>query len=230
LTLQKRTPDTNHAGKGDFTTVYPASEDSFLFLDCLDSQADYLRQKLKPSVSVEIGCGSGVISAHLVQHVLSDSSGVSGSSCACLCTDLNPAAALCTAVTCCQLMPVASDLAGCLRSGCADLVLANPPYVPTPDDEVGTSGIAAAWAGGIDGRQVIDRLLTEAERLLRPAPHLSAFYLLMLRENRPEEVALEMRCRGFKSMLVVERHCAGENLSVWRFERGGVEESEFRVF
>lgn len=29
----------------------------------------------------------------------------------------------------------------------------------TPDEEVGEGGIAAAWAGGYNGRQVIDRVL-----------------------------------------------------------------------
>lgn len=43
-----------------------------------------------------------------------------------------------------------------------DAVLANPPYVPTPPE-----GAEAAWCdGGPDGRRVIDRICTQARRVL----------------------------------------------------------------
>ena len=39
--------------------------------------------------------------------------------------------------------------------------LFNPPYVPTPDEEMQRADIARAWAGGNRGRITIDRFLSQ---------------------------------------------------------------------
>ena len=44
-------------------------------------------------------------------------------------------------------------------NGSVDILLFNPPYVPTESDEVCGTGIEASWAGGVDGREVIDRFI-----------------------------------------------------------------------
>jgi release factor glutamine methyltransferase len=54
-----------------------------------------------------------------------------------------------------------------------DVIVSNPPYVPTPpagDIEVIplTAGPAAAWNAGVDGRMVLDPLCGSASGLLAP--------------------------------------------------------------
>lgn len=40
----------------------------------------------------------------------------------------------------------------------------NPPYVPTPTEEIGRRGIAQAWAGGPQGRVIIDQFLPKVSK------------------------------------------------------------------
>ncbi|MEV6734278.1 MULTISPECIES: HemK2/MTQ2 family protein methyltransferase [unclassified Streptomyces] len=49
-----------------------------------------------------------------------------------------------------------------------DLVITNPPYVPSPDARLPAHGPQRAWDAGTDGRRVIDRICTAAPTLLRP--------------------------------------------------------------
>jgi release factor glutamine methyltransferase len=49
-----------------------------------------------------------------------------------------------------------------------DLILANPPYVPSPDDALPRAGASRAWEGGGDGRRLLDRLIAEAPAHLAP--------------------------------------------------------------
>ena len=83
------------------------------------------------------------------------------------------------------------------------MVLFNPPYVPTPSGEVmglagggaggaagGTAGgdlIAAAWAGGLDGREVVDRFLPQLADLL--SYPRGVCYMVAVEENRPAGIA-----------------------------------------
>ena len=61
-----------------------------------------------------------------------------------------------------------------------DILIFNPPYVPTCDDEADDAqqgaSIQGAWAGGKDGMQVTDILLDQVEvsSLLQIACHDTA--------------------------------------------------------
>lgn len=83
-----------------------------------------------------------------------------------LTSDINPFACETTRKTGLQnnitrIEPIQTSLVNSLLprlKNSIDILLFNPPYAVTPSDEVGSLGIEASWAGGIDGREVIDEL------------------------------------------------------------------------
>lgn len=59
--------------------------------------------------------------------------------------------------------------------GKLDIIIFNPPYVPTEDDEVAMDGIEASYAGGERGRRVIDRFMPMMHvRVAKEPPRASA--------------------------------------------------------
>ncbi|XP_008323103.1 methyltransferase N6AMT1 [Cynoglossus semilaevis] len=208
------TPLYSHAGRGDFQDVYEPAEDSFLLIDALEKDAQKLQQ-LSPSVCVEVGSGSGVVSAFLASVV--------GTSALYICTDVNPAAARCTEMTAScnkvSLQPVVTDLVECLLpqlNGKVDVLLFNPPYVVTPSKEVCSRGIEAAWAGGKRGREVMDRFLPLVSQLLSSR---GLFYLITIAENDPEEIIRLLGIHGLKGESTLSTRARNESLSVLRFHR-----------
>lgn len=60
------------------------------------------------------------------------------------------------------------DFADRTRGRRFDMLLTNPPYVPSPEPAVPSHGPQRAWDAGSDGRHVIDRICAGAPALLRP--------------------------------------------------------------
>ncbi|XP_076579922.1 methyltransferase N6AMT1 [Chaetodon auriga] len=208
------TPVYRHAGRGHFRDVYEPAEDSFLLIDALEKDAERL-QLMSPCVCLEVGSGSGVVSAFLASVV--------GPSAFYLCTDVNPAAAQCTAETAScnsiSLQPVLTSLVECLLprlGGKVDVLLFNPPYVVTPSEEVGGTGIEAAWAGGRRGREVTDRFLPLVAQLLSSK---GLFYLVAIAENDPEEIIRLLGQSGLRGESCLSTRAGNERLSVLRFHR-----------
>ncbi|KAJ8410475.1 hypothetical protein AAFF_G00193790 [Aldrovandia affinis] len=208
------TPLYSHAGRGPFAEVYEPAEDSFLLMDALEQDADRLQQT-KPSICLEVGSGSGVVSAFLAKIV--------GPEAVFLCTDVNPAAAQCTLETArCNnlgLQPVITDLVDCLLPrlcGKVEVMLFNPPYVVTPSEEVGSCGIEASWAGGTRGREVMDRFFPLVPQLL--SSH-GLFYLVTIAENVPEEIIDLLGQSGLRGEVRLSRRAGRESLSILRFCR-----------
>ncbi|EKM60785.1 uncharacterized protein PHACADRAFT_155889 [Phanerochaete carnosa HHB-10118-sp] len=213
------TPDLSHLTTADYEHVYKPAEDTFILLDALEQDADELRET-KPLVCLEIGSGSGCVSSFV--------GAILGHSCLYLSTDINPHAASCTLRTARQnktaVDPIVASLAGPVRTRLhrsIDLLIFNPPYVPTFDEEAygaqSTAGIAGAWAGGRDGMQVTDALLDDLDNLLSPT---GLFYLVAVKQNDVPGIRSRMEQEsGFRSEVVLQRRAGREHLFVVRFTR-----------
>ncbi|MDQ0956748.1 release factor glutamine methyltransferase [Streptomyces sp. B4I13] len=60
------------------------------------------------------------------------------------------------------------DLTAAVPGRSYDLVVSNPPYVPSPATALPHRGVARAWDAGRDGRVFIDRICAEAPAVLNP--------------------------------------------------------------
>ncbi|XP_041569695.2 methyltransferase N6AMT1 isoform X3 [Taeniopygia guttata] len=209
--------------RGPFRDVYEPAEDTFLLLDALERDAGSLRGARHPECSrfrvdicLEIGSGSGVVSTFLASSIL-------GPSALYICTDINPMAAYCTQDTALlnnvHLQPVITDLVKGLSprlNGKVDLLLFNPPYVVTPSEEVKSCGIEASWAGGKQGREVMDRVFPLVPDLLSPG---GLFYMVTIKENNPDEILEIMKKSGLKGTQVLSRQAGQEMLTILRFRK-----------
>ena len=97
-----------------------------------------------------------------------------------------------------------------------DVIIFNPPYVPTPDDEVSGNGIEASWAGGERGRRVIDRAIPQIAELL--SPH-GVCYMITVDDNEPEELSAVFDKLGMLMRPLVRRRAHNEYLSVQKITR-----------
>ncbi|KAF5336873.1 hypothetical protein D9611_003084 [Ephemerocybe angulata] len=214
------TPDLSHLSTKDYDLVYEPAEDTFLLLDGLEADLDALKAA-EPRICLEIGSGSGCVSAFL-SKILGPSSAVY------ICTDINPHANKATRGTGRQnqveLDPVNAVFALPLQQrlrGSVDVVLFNPPYVPTSFEEAQMSqnqgNIGGAWAGGWDGMEVTNKFLEQVEELLSPQ---GRFYLVALKQNNVPEIRQRMEdIFKLHSEVVIERRAGREYLYIIRFTR-----------
>jgi release factor glutamine methyltransferase len=102
-----------------------------------------------------------------------------------------------------------------------DLIVSNPPYLPSPQDELPRRGLARAWEAGHDGRAILDRICAEAHEHLNPG----GLMLLVHSELCGEQATLTaLRSRGLRAE-VVYRHQGKlgpimRDRAQWLHERG----------
>lgn len=198
---QAKVPIIDFLRMADYNLVYEPSDDTFLMLDALEYE--YCNDDIRNHNSIdnlncalEIGSGTGVSIVFLGTLVrkTKDLSSVK-----LYATDINRDAVRITNMTAqvngigkeileCVNCDLASPLLESLRHTC-DVIIFNPPYVPTPNAELDDDGIQASWAGGKDGREVIDRAIPQIAELL--SPHGTA-YIITVDDNKPDEMSRTM--------------------------------------
>jgi release factor glutamine methyltransferase len=109
-----------------------------------------------------------------------------------------------------RIQEVASDLLGAIGTGCADLIVSNPPYLPSAwlcglDPEVRDHEPLDALDGGPDGLEVLGRLIAESTRSLRPG---AALVVETAGGDQVAEVARSARSAGLEG-VAVHRDLAG---------------------
>ncbi|KAM7505717.1 hypothetical protein LguiB_004621 [Lonicera macranthoides] len=198
--------------------VYEPCDDSFALVDALVADRSNLLHH-RPTLCMEIGCGSGYVITSLALILGQDGSGSGGSHY--IATDINPHAVTVTSETLeahgVHAELVNTNIASGLEprlAGMVDVMVVNPPYVPTPEEEVSRGGIAASWAGGENGRRVIDKILPVVDNLLSNRGWL---YMVFLAANDPSGICLQMKDKGYAARVLVKRSTEEESLHIIKF-------------
>lgn len=182
-----------------------------------------------PPLILEVGTGSGVVLAFLTAHaetffghphVLTIGVDVNSFACAATAATVKKTVASVSSEAGSGLFldTVRGDLVNPVRAGQVDVLVFNPPYVPTPelpslpawDDGNGVDGtrkplssatttfeeeshlLELSYAGGKDGMETTDRLIDSLPNVLSER---GCAYVLLCAQNKPEEV--KTRIRGF---------------------------------
>lgn len=220
------TPKYSHLSSKDFNHVYEPAEDSFLLIDALELELPILRSQ-KPLITVELGSGAGIAISALAKYLDFQSHGF-------FAIDINKFACNATKGTASanevNVEVINMDLLTAFKDNSVDLLIFNPPYVPTDcdsresipeqakfydDDAEKDYGndkmLMKSWAGGKDGCEIINRLLDNLENILTPQ---GIFYLLLIKENKPEKIRERLKDLGFDSEQIIDRKIRGEHLLV----------------
>jgi release factor glutamine methyltransferase len=181
--------------------VYEPAEDSYLLIDAALNEIAGSNRRLH---ILEIGTGSGIVTAAMMRDAPEHRYAA---------TDISPHAVTCARAN--RVPVVHADLFRGLR-GRFDLIIFNPPYLPTAPAERVDGWLDYAWNGGDDGRAVINRFLERAQAFLADR---GSILLLLSSLTGIEAVRERMASVGLLVREMASIRCPGERLVVLRGSR-----------
>lgn len=187
-------------------SVYQPAEDSFLMLEELSRLLSSVRgpqktQDRRPKAVLDMGTGSGILAIAAAK-----------AGCSVTAADINPEAIKVAKENAKKegagIDFIVSDLFDNV-SGKFDLIIFNPPYVPTEPNEKKDME-SAAWDGGKDGMTVITEFLKRVKGFLKPEGRI----LLLISTIDDKEPKL----KGFKTKVKRKESLFFERLWVLELE------------
>ncbi len=189
-------------------------------------------------LSVRIACD--LFSAHEHPHPPRPGSGcvtafvgaiLGATTCAYLTLDINEHATIATEATGKQngvsISAVGSNMLSAIEQrarGHIDLLIFNPPYVPTTEEEekqaqawaeADGGQLSASWAGGSMGTRLLDMLIHGNGFCATPLHEVLAvggkFYLVAIRQNKPESIVETLKGKGLQAEVSSGSFADGPN-------------------
>lgn len=206
------TPDISHLKATDYDRIYEPSEDTFVLLDGLELDYKNIISN-RPRIVYEIGSGSGCVSTFIAS--------ILKSSCLYLSSDINLYANKCTnktgLVNGYNLDVINTNLLDGIRLyKSIDILIFNPPYVPTYTEEVilsqSSKHLSSAWSGGNYGMDLTNKVLSDLDRLLS---HNGVLYLVAIKQNNPIKIVDDLNSTGlFNASILLKRRAGIELLFI----------------
>lgn len=174
--------------------VYEPAEDSFLLAD---SALVFVHKDMK---ILEIGTGTGFVSAVIQANVEVDL----------LATDINPYAVKCASDN--GVPTIRADMFSAFKPiQRFDMVIFNPPYLPTSEEDKVPGWLNYAFDGGADGTESFHSFLENASLHLCTG---GTVLLLVSSLTGIERIKSLMEAAGFEAEVVSKEKCFFEELVV----------------